>query len=89
MANPTCSVSLDRPTPSIGQVMTLTVAYGDPDQKRGTVTVTVTDAENNTSAPQTVAYVVDPLTITLVDSLSNVWTKVSDSGTVAIYTHTA
>ena len=69
--------------------MTLTVNYGDADQKGGTVNITVTDAEGNTSAPIALPYVIDPLTVSVSDSLGKTWTKQSDNGSVAVYTATA
>ena len=68
--------------------MTLTVNYGDADQKTGTITVKVTDAEGNVSSPVTVSYLVDPLTIAVTDA-GKTWTKVSDTGSVAVFTATA
>lgn len=88
MANPTVSASLNKTTYGPGELMTLTVTYADPDTKSGTLLVQVTDAEGNKSGLVTVPYVVDPLTVTISDA-GRVWTKVSDNGSVAVYTSTA
>jgi hypothetical protein len=87
MAAPTVSASLNKAAYAIGETMTLTVTYGDADRKTLTVTVTVEDTDA-TTAPATVTAtaVIDPLTISVTDSTSRVWTKVSDSGSVAVYT---
>lgn len=90
MANPTLTGSLDHggqyPT---GATMTATLTYGDPDQKTGTVTFTITDAEGNRSAELSLPYLIDPLAITFTDTLGKTWAKVSDSGSVAVFTSTA
>lgn len=88
MATPTVSASLNKSAYAVGEVMTLTVNYGDADQKSGTITIKVTDAEGNTSAPVTATYLIDPLTLAVTDS-GKTWTKVSDSGSVAVFTATA
>jgi hypothetical protein len=88
MANPTVSASLDKTTYAPGERMTLTVSYGDPDTKTVAVTVQVTDAAGNKSGPVTVNAVIDPLTLVVSDSARS-WTKVSDTGAVAVFTATA
>ena len=88
MANPTVTASLNKSAYAIGEQMSLTVTYGDADQKTGTITVKVTDAEGNVSSPVTVSYLVDPLTIAVTDA-GKTWTKVSDTGSVAVFTATA
>jgi hypothetical protein len=87
MSSPTVAASLNKAAYAVGETMTLTVTYGDPDRKTLTVTVTVEDTDA-TTAPATVTAtaVIDPLTVTVSDSSGRVWTKVSDSGTVAVYT---
>lgn len=85
MAAPTVTATLDRATYKPGDTALLTVRYGDPDTKPLTITVTVTDLEGNTSAPATVTAVIDPLTVAVVDSAGKAWTRVSDSGSVAVY----
>lgn len=71
--------------------MTLTVNYGDPaDAASGTVTVTVTDSQGNVSTPATVSYnIADPTTVAVSDSDGHTFAKVSDTGSVAVYTATA
>ncbi|MCW3838937.1 hypothetical protein ONA70_02355 [Micromonospora yasonensis] len=85
MAAPTVTASLNASTYSPGDQMTLTVTYGDPDTKALTVTVVVTDSQGNSSAPTKATAVIDPLTVTLTDDSGRTWTKVSDTGTVAVY----
>jgi hypothetical protein len=90
MATPTISGSLDKATYPLGAVMTATVSYGDADAKTGSVSITVTDAEGNTSAPVVMPYsITDGLTLSFSDSLGKTWTKASDNGSVAVYTATA
>jgi hypothetical protein len=88
MATPTVSASLNKATYVPGEVMTLTVTYGDADTKSVSVTITVKDSAGNTSAPATVTAVIDPLTITVTDA-ARTWTKTSDNGSVATFTATA
>ena len=85
MAAPTVSASLNASTYSPGDQMTLTVSYGDPDTKPVTVTIVVTDSQGNSSAPVKVTAVIDPLTLTVTDDSGRTWTKVSDTGGVAVY----
>lgn len=89
MASPTVSASLDKATYRPGDKMTLTVTYGDPDTKQLKVTIAVTDSAGNVSAPVTVTAVIDPLVVAVTDASGRVWTKVSDNGSVAVYTATA
>lgn len=85
MVTPTATASLNKATFGPAETMTLTVTYGDADSDAGSVTVVVTDAAGNKSAPITVAYTInDPLTIALTDP-ERVWTRVSDTGSVAVY----
>jgi hypothetical protein len=88
MAAPTVTASLNKTAYAIGETMTLTVTYSDADRKTGTVSVVVTDAEGNQSAPVVSTYVIDPLTIAVTDA-GRTWTKASDSGAVAVFTATA
>lgn len=88
MANPTVSGSLNKSAYAPGETMTLTATYGDPDTKAGKVSLQVTDAAGNKSAVIDVPYVIDPLTLTATDP-AKTWTKVSDNGSVAVYTTTA
>ncbi len=85
MAAPTATASLNAPTYSPGDQMTLTVTYGDADTRPVTVTIVVTDAQGNSSAPVKVTAVIDPLTIAVTDDSGRTWTKVSDNGSVAVY----
>ncbi|TCB96506.1 hypothetical protein E0H26_15280 [Micromonospora zingiberis] len=85
MASPTVTASLNAATYAPGAQMLLTINYGDPDTKTLTVTVVVTDAQGNSSAPAKVSAVIDPLTITVTDDSRRTWTRVSDNGAVAVY----
>ena len=88
MANPTISVSLNKAAYVPGETMTATVTYGDPDTQRNTLTFTGTDSDGQT-AQGMVSYVIDPTVLSYVDSSGKTWTKVSDSGSVAVFTATA
>ncbi|WP_433126279.1 hypothetical protein ACQPWW_26535 [Micromonospora sp. CA-240977] len=85
MAAPTATAKLNSPTYSPGDQMLLTVTYSDPDTKPLTVTIVVTDAQGNSSAPVKVTAVIDPLTLTVTDNSGRTWTRVSDNGSVAVY----
>jgi uncharacterized protein (DUF2141 family) len=89
MASPTATASLNKAAYAIGETMTLTVTYGDTDRQNGTVTFSVTDAEGNSSGSQTVPFVIDPLTVTVSSTPVRTWTKVSDTGSVAVFTAVA
>ena len=89
MASPTVAASLSKATYQPGEVMTLTVTYGDADTKAMTVSVVVTDSQGNASAPVNVSAVIDPLAIAVTDSSGRTWSRVSDSGSVAVYQATA
>jgi transcriptional regulator of nitric oxide reductase len=89
MASPTVTAGLDRASYALGALMTLTVTYGDTDRQSMIVTVTVTDAEGNSSAPVSLPVVIDPLAIAVTSVPSRAWTKVSDTGAVAVFTATA
>ncbi|KKJ98518.1 hypothetical protein [Micromonospora sp. HK10] len=85
MAAPTVTASLNAATYAPGDQMTLTVSYADPDTRALTVTVVVTDAQGNSSAPVRATAVIDPLAITVSDDAGRTWTKLSDTGSVAVY----
>ncbi|MFG1777035.1 hypothetical protein ACGFIR_21715 [Micromonospora sp. NPDC049051] len=85
MAAPTATASLNASTYSPGDQMVLTVTYADADTRPVTVTVVVTDAQGNSSAPVKVTAVVDPLTITVTDDSGRTWNRASDNGSVAVY----
>lgn len=90
MANPTVSASLNKATYAKGETMTLTVTYGDADNKTFSVTVQVTDSEGNKSEPVTVPVSIsDKVTVAVTDTDGRTWAKVSDNGSVAVYTSTA
>lgn len=89
MATPTVSASLDKPSYPKGATMTLTVTYGDADSTTLTLTITATDASGNVSPPTTVTAVIDPTVVDVKDSSGKVWTKVSDTGAVAVFKATA
>ncbi|MBQ1075845.1 hypothetical protein KBX06_22180 [Micromonospora sp. C31] len=85
MAAPTATASLNAATYSPGDQMILTVTYGDADTRPVTVTIVVTDAQGNSSAPVTVTAVIDPLALTVTDDSGCTWTRASDNGSVAVY----
>ncbi|MBQ1020943.1 hypothetical protein KBX71_24125 [Micromonospora sp. D93] len=85
MAAPTVTAALNASVFTPGEQMLLTVTYSDADTKPLTVTIVVTDAQGNSSAPVKVAAVIDPLTVTVTDNSGRVWTRVSDNGSVAVY----
>ncbi|MDG4796309.1 hypothetical protein [Micromonospora sp. WMMD1082] len=85
MAAPTATASLNASSYAPGAQMLLTINYSDPDTTALTVTVVVTDAQGNRSAPVSTTAVVDPLTITVTDDSGRAWTRVSDNGSVAVY----
>lgn len=89
MANPTLSASLDSATYAKGDLMTLTVTYGDADQETLAITVSVTDSSGNTTGPVGVSAVIDPLTLEVTDASGRTWAKVSDTGMVAVFQATA
>ncbi|RKN51039.1 hypothetical protein [Micromonospora endolithica] len=85
MAAPTVTAALNATVFNPGETMTLMVTYGDPDTRPVTVTIVVTDAQGNRSAPVDVVAVIDPLTLTVSDDSGRTWSKVSDNGAVAAY----
>lgn len=89
MSNPTVTAVLDKPSYAKDDQITLTVNYSDPDQEQLRIEVRVTDASGNTTGPIEVSALIDPLTVSVVDASGRTWTKVSDSGAVAVFTTTA
>jgi len=89
MAAPTATASLDKTAYVTGETMTLTISYADADQRTATQTITVEDSAGNDVVITTTA-VINPqgLTVTVQD-VERTFTKVSDTGAVAVYTATA
>ncbi|MBQ0991211.1 hypothetical protein PSH03_004324 [Micromonospora sp. PSH03] len=85
MAAPTATAALNASVFAPGDQMLLTITYSDADTKPLTVTIVVTDAQGNSSAPVKVTAVIDPLTVTVTDNSGRTWTRVSDNGSVAVY----
>jgi hypothetical protein len=87
---PVVVASLNKASYAPGEVMVLTVNYGDVDNQAITVTVVATDASGNASAPVTVtANIMDPVSVAVSSVPARVWTLVSDTGVVAVYTAVA
>lgn len=89
MAAPQVTASLNKSAYTPGEQMTLTVTYGDPDTRPLTVSIVVTDSEGNASEQVSVSAVIDPLTVAVTDDSGRVWSRVSDSGSVAVFQATA
>lgn len=89
MAAPNATASLDKSAYVTGETMTLTVSYSDADQRAATQTITVEDSAGNDVVITTSA-VINPqnLTVTVSDA-ERTFTKVSDTGAVAVYTAVA
>lgn len=85
MAAPIITATVDKPAPAVGDVVTLTVNYSDPDAVASTITVTGTDAEGHAATVTTTITVSDPVTLTVADSAARNWVKLSDNGAVAVY----
>ncbi|WP_410811277.1 hypothetical protein [Micromonospora sp. 067-2] len=85
MATPTAIAALNASVYTPGDQMLLTVTYADADTKPLTVTIVVTDAQGNSSAPVRVSAIIDPLALTVTDDSGRTWTRVSDNGAVAVY----
>lgn len=89
MANPTVSASFNKSSYAPGEQITLTVNYADADTKVLTVTTTVTDASGATGSTTSVVNIVDQVAVAVSSSPAKTWTKVSDNGSVAVFTTTA
>lgn len=87
MAAPSVQATLDRTAYAPGDLMTLTVTYGDPDSRTLQLTIKVEDSTGGTGATVVTSAVLDALTLSVSDSdTSRVWTKRSDTGTIAVFT---
>ena len=85
MANPfITSVTFNKAAYAVGEQATMTVVYGDPDTKTQQVEAKVTDGAGNV-VTAVGSFIVDPLTLTITDTTGRVWTKQTDSGTVAVF----
>lgn len=89
MAAPEVTASLDKSAYVTGETMTLTVSYRDADQRTATQTITVEDTGGADVVITTTA-VINPqnLTVTVTDA-ERTFSKVSDTGAVAVYTAVA
>lgn len=89
MANPVVtSVSFDQPSYAKGAQMVVTCVYSDPDMEALTFTFVVTDANGNQGSGTGNA-MIDPSTTQGSSVPARTWTKVSDNGSVAVFTGTA
>jgi hypothetical protein len=89
MANPILSASLDKSSYAPGDQMLLTVQYGDPDNASSAIHVKGVDLEGNPASVDVTYTVADTVTLEVDDDGGRVFTKISDSGTVAVYKATA
>jgi hypothetical protein len=89
MAIPTLTASLNKATYAPGENMLLTINYADADSQSVSVTIVVTDAAGNSSAPVTVAAFIKDTTTLAVTEAGKTWTKISDNGAVAVYSRVA
>jgi hypothetical protein len=89
MANPVAAISTDKQTYAVGETITATMTYSDPDARAVTITGTATDAEGHATQATVVINISDPVTPAVSDSASHTYTKVSDTGSVAVFTATA
>jgi hypothetical protein len=83
------AISFDKTSYSAGNVITATVNYKpgySSHNYHGTGTDTTTGAVGSLDFEFTVA---DSTVLTVADQRSRAWTKVSDTGTVAVFTATA
>lgn len=89
MANPTItSAALNKAAYAPGETMTLTVNYSDPDKQNLQISIKVADSAGN-EANASVNAVIDPSVVTVTSAPSKTWTKVSDTGAVAVFTAVA
>lgn len=88
MATPTLTASLDKLSYAPGEKMTLTVTYADADNATVSFTVTGVDSDGNDAVVTVQRRTLDPVTLTVSDP-GKTWTKVSDNGSVAVFTATA
>lgn len=87
MAAPSVSATLDKTAYAPGELMTLTVTYGDPDSRTLKLTIQVQDTTGGTGATVVTSAVLDSLTLIVTDSdSSRTWTKKSDTGAIAVFT---
>lgn len=84
MSVPTGTASLNKSVYAPGEQMTLTVTYADADSRPVNVVVDITDAGGNITHITATGAIVDPSAI-LVSDAERTWTKVSDTGAVAVY----
>lgn len=89
MANPTISsATLNKAFYQPGELMTLTVNYSDADRQMLQLQIKVTDSQGNEANANTSA-IIDPATVTVSSVPTKTWTKVSDNGSVAVFTAVA
>jgi len=86
MAAPNVAVSTDKPTYNVGDTVTATVVYSDPDAHVYTLTGTAVDQEGHQTQATSTFAISDPVTVTVTDDGGRAWTKVSDTGSTAVFT---
>lgn len=90
MASPIVSLTADKASYAIGQPITLTMTYSDPDAKTITFVGSSTDAEGNVGQGSvTVSIGQIDQTKNKVTATGYVVAKQSDTGAVAVFTTTA
>lgn len=97
------SIAFDKSAYNVGDLVTATITYvagkssSAPAPSSVSFTGTALDSVTNQSGTLTVNFVVDttpvtstdPSAVTVTDSATHTWTKISDTGSVAKFTTTA
>jgi len=89
MAAPVLSVTTDKQSYQPGEKITVTAVYSDPDAKQVTISGAAVDSQGNSTPASVVIQLNDPVTVSVSDGDGRQWTKVSDTGSTAVFTATA